>query len=318
MSEHVTHIAVAEDSARVASYDPDFSPIFRECIERFPNALRWGSTSRSGDTFILPLIEKWRENWQNTPEEQEKLAYIIGWAGHLAGDRTFKPVFRITDLAYYVRGYPGPSHASIYHDAVMMHEAFSDGHRAPFHPTILNPMLKGHPAAEVVPVNKIENAFAMTFGNDLAQFKRFLTADRNQEKTFLENADAETQKFYIDMDRYSAAYCNIDMARMRKYILEPNFYDRSDEIIRIAKSMKMGAMPDISLRDALDASTKQSLYAQALALGHQFYLAASDFFHKKISKEEAMKRSRTFEAHKEPLSYYVEQAEKEKESGHAK
>ena len=312
MSEHVTHIAVAEDSARVAAYDPDFSPIFKQCIERFPNAVRWGSTSRSGDTFILPLIAKWREEWQNTPEQQEKLAYIIGWAGHLAGDRTFKPVFRITDLAYYVRGYPGPSHASIYHDAVMMHEAFDDGHRAPFHPSVLRPMLKGHPAADVVPVDKIENAFAMSFGNDMAQFKRFLATNRNREKGFLENTDSEMQKFYVEMDRYTEAYCTPDAARIRKYILKPNFYNRSDDIIRIAEKMKMGVMPDISLQKALAASSEQSLYAQALALGHQFYMAASDFFHERISKEEAMKRSRTFEAHKEQLSYYIEQAQEKK------
>ncbi|NND07877.1 MAG: hypothetical protein HKN87_15980 [Saprospiraceae bacterium] len=311
MSEHVTHIAVAEDSARVAFYDPDFSPIFRQCIERFPNAVRWGSTSRSGDTFILPMIEKWRDEWQDTAEQQEKLAYIIGWAGHLAGDRTFKPVFRITDLAYYVRGYPGPSHASVYHDAIMMHEVFDDGNRAPFHPNILNPMLKGHPAADVVPVNKIENAFAMSFGNDMAQFKKFLTGDRNKEQSFLENTDAEMQKFYVEMDRYTEAYCNPDLAMLRKYILNPNFYDRSDQIIQIAEQMKMGVMPDISLQDAIEASKEQSLYAQALALGHQFYMAASDFFHKKISKEEAMKKSRTFQAHKQQLSYYIEQAEKE-------
>ncbi len=309
MSEHITHLAVAEDSARVATYDPEFSPVMQECIRKFPNALRWGSVSRSGDMFILPSLEKWRDNWNNTDREQEKMAYILGWAGHLAGDRTFKPVFRITDLAFYVRGYPGPAHASIYHDVVTLHETYDSGSRKPFHKSVLSPYLKGHPAAEVVPVEKIENTFAQSFANDLARFRKYLTPDRNKDVSVIENVGEESQRFYVELDRYTDAYTRTDPARMRKYIIEPNLYDRTDPIIQIARKVKFNEKPDIDLKEAIELSSSQSLYAQALALGHQFFLACSEFFQGNISMEEARTRCRTGQPHRESLDYYIKQAE---------
>ena len=238
------------------------------------------------------------------------MAYILGWAGHLAADRTFKPIFRIADLAYYVKGLPGPSNASVYHDTIIMREVFANGNHPPFHKTILAPLLQGHPAASVVPVQQIEASFAMQQQNDMAGFKRFLTPSRNSEKTFTDNTQNEMQEYKVNLDRYTAAYHNPDPTKLRQFILKPNFYDRKDPIILLARQLQYGRNPTIQLDEALKNTSEQSQYAQALKLGYDFLMSCSDYFTNKIDLEEAKVRMRTHQAHKNPLEYYIEQAKK--------
>ncbi len=309
MSEHITHLAVAEDSARLVSVDPAFDQRLLKCMQAHPEALQWGSMSRSGDTFIYPLLEKWKADWEQSSMQEKQVSYVIGWAGHLAADRTFKPVYRITDLAYYVRGYPGPSHASVHHDAVTLREVYDGGRERPFHPQVVDSTLAHHPAGRIFPAERIENALAMNFGSNLASFKHFLTPDRKEDEPFLEQVENERQRFYVEIPRYTEAYHRPDPARIYQYILKPQFYNRNDPIIQLARQIQNGTDPKVDLQQALDVASDQSLYAQALLLGHQFMMAASDFFTNKIDLDEAKLRMRTAQPHKKPLEYYVKQAE---------
>ncbi len=311
MSEHITHLAVAEDSARLVSVDPGFSLEIMNCIREHPTALQWGSMSRSGDMFIFPTLSKWKESWTNKPVQRKQMAYILGWAGHLAADRTFKPVYRLTDLAYYVRGYPGPSHASVHHDAVIFREVYDSGKESPFHPSALQSNMQDHPASAYFPADRIEELFAMSFGSDLAGFKNFLTPDRDKERPFLENLEDTRQRFYVEIPRYTEAYYSPNSARLRKYILKPNFYDRRDPIIQLARAVQKKKDTSFAVNEVVKNTSEQSLYAQALALGHQFMMAASDYYTGKITEDEARVRMRTGTPHKEQLDYYIKLAENE-------
>lgn len=312
MSEHITHLAVAEDSALLAAHDPDYSEHFRYAAKEYPRALQLGSTTRSGDAFIFPLLKKWREDWQNGDDRSEKLAYIIGWAGHLAGDRTFKPVFRITDLAYYVRGFPGPSNASVYQDAATFDKVYHRGKRGPFHPNALAHGLKGHPAAAHLPVAATETAMAYRFADRAAQLRNFssegMTDDWPERFDYL---SSERQRFYVDLDRYTAAAHHPAPDRQYQYLIEPNFYNPQDPLLQLVETLRAGESSEVDLKDALAAAEEGSLYAQSLALGHQFYRAASDFFEGRISEEEGRVRMRTNTAHKQPLDYYVDRAKQQ-------
>lgn len=311
MSEHITHLAVAEDSARVVLQNENFSSPMRIAMQKYPEALRLGSVTRSGDTFIFPLLTEWKKDWEKNDKREEQMAYIIGWAGHLAADRTFKPVFRITDLAFYTRGYPGPAHASIYHDAVTFAQVYQYGESGPFHPTALQKNAQGHAAADYLPVNRIEGAMASNFGVNLATFKEFLPEKIDNWEKQWKALEDEKQRFYVEIDRYTEAHHESDDNRMRQYILDPNFYDPNDPIIQLARSVQLDQSSDIRLSEALQDTENQSLYAQSLRLGYDFLMACSDYFADKIDLETAKKQMRTFQAHKQSLDYYVELAKQE-------
>lgn len=314
MSEHITHIAVAEDGARLARLHPDFSPHFAHAIDRFPRALQLGSCTRSGDAFVVPLLKKWRDDWRDEDARSEKLAYVIGWQGHLAGDRTFKATYRITDLAHYVRGFPPPSLASVYQDAATFHYVFDDGRRFPFHPSYLAADLAGHPAAADFPVRQVETAAAARFADRAAALRGFANhpvvgddwPDKYRELT------KERQRFYIDLDKYTAATRHPDPSRTRQYLLEPNFYNPADPLLKIAADLREGRPPGSDLNDALAAAAEQSLYAQSLKLCYEFLTAASDFFTGRLDEATTRERLRTNTKHKENLDYYIQLA---KENG---
>ena len=309
MSEHITHIAVGEDSYRVASQRPDFSPRMRAAITAHPDAFRLGTCTRSGDTFILPLLTEWQTDWTGSDAQQRQLSYVIGWMGHLAGDRTFKPVYRITDLAFYTRGYPGPAHASIYHDAATFAAVFDHGREAPFHPSLLSADLSDHPAADFLPVSELEPALAMQFADALAGFKTYLPEQIDDWETQWEAINDERQRFYVEVDRYTAAYHQPDPARTRQYLIDPQFYHAEDPIIRLAREVQQGREPGVTLEAALQGTDGQSLYAQSLKLGHDFMLACSDYLEGRIDLEQAKRATRQFQAHKENLEYYIKLAE---------
>ncbi len=313
MSEHITHLAVAEDSARVVCQHPDFNSDMQDCILRYPHILRLGSVTRSGDTFILPSLTKWRKNWQMNEISGRKMAYILGWAGHLAGDRTFKPVFRITDLAYYVRGFPGPSHASIYHDAVTFDEVYAGGKDQPFHPAILRPDMSGHPAADFIPVNRMETALSSSFAAQLGSKKAFLPQTADNWEGDWKKMEDERQRFYVGIDRYTEARHQAHPNRMRQYIIDPKFYNPEDPIIKIARAVQRKEKPPVSLEEALIGTDQQSLYAQSLKLGYDFMKTCSDYFEKKISLDQAKVNFRIGQPHKQKLDYYVKMAEEGKQ-----
>ncbi len=313
MSEHITHIAVAEDSARLAAFEENYSPHFKFAQNNFPLAVRLGSCTRSGDAFIVPLLKKWREDWKDQDPRSEKLAYIIGWQGHLAGDRTFKPTYRITDLAHFTRGLPSPSLASVYQDAATFHHVFNDGKREPFHPAYLSDNLREHPAGTQVPVKHLEAAYGHRFSDQTARLRDFTRGSLTDNwPDHFENLSSERQHYYIKLSKYTEAVESPDASRQLKYLLSPNFYNPADPILELARQLRDGEPPTIELQTAVSTTEEHSLYAQSLALGYTFFKAASDFFRGSIDEETVRKRLRTNTQHRESLDYYIKLA---KETG---
>jgi hypothetical protein len=99
------------------------------------------------------------------------------------------------------------------------------------------------------------------------------------------------QTFRIPLERYSEVFRMTNFEHMRRFVLENNFYDRSDPIIRLARSIQKGS-PDrgIDLKQAVAAAETQSEYAQVVRKGYLFVEAASEFFERKIDAEELTKR----------------------------
>ncbi len=69
------------------------------------------------------------------------------------------------------------------------------------------------------------------------------------------------------------------------------------------------------MEEALEGTENQSLYAQSLKLGHDFMWACSEYLEGNIDLAQAKKDTRQFEAHKQSLEYYVEQAKLQEKAG---
>ncbi|MFB3132841.1 MAG: hypothetical protein ACE10K_10015, partial [Rhodothermales bacterium] len=67
-------------------------------------------------------------------------------------------------------------------------------------------------------------------------------------------------------------------AKLRRYVEAPNFYDASDPLIRLARSLHQGITEStVDLEEAVAASSAQSQYARALGHAYQALASVSAF-----------------------------------------
>lgn len=294
MSEFLTHTAIGEDSSRLALMSDTISDAFKVCIENHMDAIILGAATRSGDAYTIKLLDYARDRWDSRQDGdyvEETLAYLIGWRTHLAGDRTFKGVFRVVDNDHYAENRPSPSDASIYHDIVVYHEVFDSGRRQPWSPSTLDFRMETHPAFKALDVLAIEDAFVPMWRQQLLELHSYLSDDEDFGQWIANIVGGDgirprTERFDVDLYRYTVARQHPKMDFMRRFIAEPNFYDRSDELIRLARSLQRGERDtSIDLHNALKAAEHQSQYAQGIKLGYDYLQAASDYFEGHIDAE---------------------------------
>ena len=116
MSENVTHVAVCDDVARLASRHPGVPTAFTRVLEDHLDIARLGAATRSADRWSAEIVAWAREDWPadargtsaatgngaahgptETPGVKAsapvKLAFVLGALTHRAADRLFKPIF---------------------------------------------------------------------------------------------------------------------------------------------------------------------------------------------------------------------------------
>jgi hypothetical protein len=300
MSEHITHTAVMEDGARLALYSPDICEPFKITLRSRPDIALLAATTRSGDKFTVQLLRDARERWASRKTGDmvlEKLAYVLGWRCHLASDRTFKPGFRVLEPEHYARGGSdededggGPSNVSIYQDVVVFRVVYRSGRTAPFLPSSLDFRMESHPAAAFVPVAQAEPLFQSLWQVSLLDCQSFRGGTKEPDK-WLKMFFQRFQPVTVDVQRYARAYHAPDPDLMRRYIVEPNFYDPANALITLARSLQRGQTPaGFDLPAALREAPGQSLYAQALERTYRYLHAASEYFVNRIDEEELKSR----------------------------
>lgn len=280
MSEHITHTAVMDDGARLALHSTAICEPFKIALSKRPDIARFSAMTRSGDKFTVRLLRDVREKWPSRRDGDmtlEKLAFLLGWRCHLAADRTFKPVYRILQPEHYLLPDDGarpPSDVTVYHDVTVFREVYACGRFEPFTPSSLDYRLETHPASRALPASKLERLLTPLWQEALLGI---------QSST----APARFQRVVLDVQRYARAFHSPDPDLLRRYIVEPNFYDPDDPVIALARSIQKGApRKDIVLEQAVAAAPRQSQYAQALERAYRYLLAASDYFVRKIDEKE--------------------------------
>jgi hypothetical protein len=299
VSELITHTAIYEDCARLALISPRVCRAFKTTLERHGDIASMGCLTRGGDKFPVQLLDYCREHWESRREGdfvEEKLAFTLGWRCHNAADRHFKPIYRKVQPEYYKNEVgadadeKNASDARIYHDLIVYREVYDSGRRKGFSPYILQDSLSGHPAAASVAAVPVEAAMGAVFQRSLLGLQSFAAKETNRD-AWLKRFDQRRQDYYIDIHRYARGLEAPPPDWLRRFILENNFYDRRDPLIRLARALHQGARnPDIGLDQAVDQAARQSQYAQALRKAYLYITACSEFFERKIGEAELRPR----------------------------
>jgi hypothetical protein len=284
MSENITHTAVTDDCVRLALNSPTVCDAFKHCMRSHLNIVRLAGVTRSGGSFMPQLLEKIRGVWANRKDGdllEKKLAFVLGWHCHRAADLQFKPVFVATDADCD----KSPTDCSIYHDVFLFREIYASGLERPYWPTTLEVHMQSDPMAKTLRVDRMEECFYSVWQQSFLRQHSFVTKESHSDNWIKQLID-KRQGLRVDIKRYAEAFSNPSPDRTRRFIVDINFYNGEDPLIRLARSIQNGR-PDktINLHEAVGAAKAQSLYARALRRGYTYLQAASDYFQRQIDLE---------------------------------
>ncbi len=292
MSEHFTHIAVYEDSARLLLASPAVHDVFKHCIQTQYDSGLLGSSSRGNHLFAVPILEKYKDRYasmEDTTEADIKIAYAIGWLTHRASDLQMKPVFRRAEA------HPDPRFtyqlSSIYHDAMSFRKVYDGGNmpsRSPneiLSPATFDENMQSHPAARAVDVPKIEKLLSWMWQKDLVCLQTLLN-----EKDFQKRIDTFARHFPDFSENFSTyikVYNDPDPALVDRHWVQDKLYFDDDPAIQFVRAVQRGEEPGRKLDDVLELEANKSEYGKAICNGYWFVKVAGDFFAGKASKKEA-------------------------------
>lgn len=299
MSEHITHIAVYEDCVRIIKQSVSrFTPAFHEALEDAYDSGMICCGARGNHIYAIPIIEKNREIYgtsKYSQREKEQVAGAVGWLLHRASDLEMKPMFqKVTDLGNTVLH---EEECEMYHDAVTFRKVYQGGKldtKSPYEfidESVLADKMNTNKASDNVEFGHFENLMAHYYVAEWVRQCNF-THELQDVNQFAEKLVDYSQDLYEDLRVYIRAFNNPEPYKMQGYIHNFNIYDDNDSLIRYVRYLQENDKPDpeINLEKALEEAQNQSHYARALKRGYEYAGALSDFFEKRISKEETIKR----------------------------
>jgi hypothetical protein len=187
--------------------------------------------------------------------------------------------------------------SQMYHDAVSFKHVYQGGKvstKSPYElidESLLAYNMETNPASRHVEMNYFENLMAHYYLARLVE-QHLFTRELDDVNVFAEKLVDNSQDLYEDLRIYIRAYNNPEPFKVQGYINNFNIYDPDDSLIRFVRFVQEHgkAHPSIKLEKALEDSKQQSHYSQALRRGYDFVLALSEFFDKRISREEVIRR----------------------------
>ena len=287
MSEYLTHNLVFDDTARLAQFSSEINDIFKEVYREYTLAGRLGSGTRKGGDHIERMLTALRERAPDGPDDDDRtiLAFTLGWTAHRAADRWFKPIYAQLNSDYDDEVLPKPLPIRIYHDVILYQEIMDHGRAEPLAPGLLDRYLDSHPATAVLSPAITENLFARHLQRSLLDLHSF-TATEGDFDTWLTRSFERLEPMYVDIDRYARYYHESDLDAVRRFILDPHFYDRDDPLIALARSVQRGhADESIDFDAAMTAAREGSQYARCLWLSIRFTEACVAYYEGRIDAQ---------------------------------
>ena len=294
MSEHLTHIAVYEDSARIILNTERFCDAFRKCIENHYDAGIITSGSRGNHLFAIPILEQYKDHWDEVikdPDSCTRIAGALGWITHRAADLQMKPTWR--EKTAKDPSFPD-SEMQVYHDAVTYAEVYSGGAvstGSPFElitPHTLEDRMASQPLARYLDVQKVEELVTFLYQKDFVELHQFHKNCGDVGK-WMDDLVEYHQEYTEDLRSYIEAFNNPDPEKMETYVYSINYFNSKDPLIRWVRGIQHGEdVSGIDLDQALENAKTQSQYAQALLKAYVFLSAANEFFMNRMDKDKVI------------------------------
>ncbi|MFP4092705.1 MAG: hypothetical protein ACLFT3_20515 [Cyclobacteriaceae bacterium] len=291
MAEHLTHIAIYDDTYRLVLHSDDFHEAFQTSLRNHPDIGLLCSASRGNHLFAIPFLEEVRDQWNSRkPGDgvEEKIAAAIGWLSHRAIDLQVKPMYLKIDKIKEARY--SETENEIYHDAVTFDKVYERGKATSVSPhvylseAILADHMQGHPAAGLLHVAQVEPMMCAMVQQNLLSLSQFNETAQSPDE-WLDKFPDHYQKLGENLHTYIEAFQRPDPVKMEKYIHSVNYYNEEDELIQLARELQHKGKSSIQLDDAVAKAENQSHYAQGLRRSIHFIRSANAFFEKKMDKE---------------------------------
>jgi hypothetical protein len=289
MSEHITHLAICDDAARLSALHPHLHPRFVELFATHRDAVHLGAITRSADKWTPQLIGWARAEFakpagQRAPWCAEKLAFALGALTHRAADRLMKPII----WCWHDPASGGdPVEATIHQDIFILREVYGGGvgeHAAPFNVAILQ-----NPATPAEA--KFEEYARVVFRRLLISLHTF-APDSDNMQHWLSELFERLQTFPLDLRQHARIAAEWDAVKVQRYLIAKRFYDRDDPVIQVARRMQQGVVttPAAVVTALAGTSDASSRYARALRKALDYLLAATELFEGKIDEAAAAQR----------------------------
>ena len=261
MSEHITHIAVYEDTVRIIKNNSSrFTPAITEALNGAYDSGMVCCGARGNHVYAVPIIEKNRELYGNSEygrKEMEQVAGAIGWLLHRASDLEMKPMFQKVDqLASPVLG---EEECEMYHDAVSFKNVYKGGKRNTESPyeyvdeSLLAHQMETNKASKHMGMDYFEYLIAHNLVVQWVELCVF-AQEMDDVNVFAEKLVDYSQDLYEDLRVYIRAFNNPEPYKIQGYINNFNIYNENDALIRYVRHVQENEEPhpDIDLKIALE------------------------------------------------------------------
>ena len=288
MSEYLVHVAIMEDCFNILLQTQRVCPELKGVIEAHRDFGEAASTTMSGDTYTVLLMEDLRKRWANrTPDDmlENKLAFVLGWVSHRAADRQMKPVFRALNTPESKKIVN--NECTLYNEAKVYMEYYMNREHDPYK-NVMHLMLSGPRAYPQVDLEGMNNLFS---GMLKGSFMQMHTMKPNLEYTvteienWIDNIFTLLQHFNIRTDMIAQIVAKPDPGKYNRYIADANFFNDQDALIILAKKLRFhNEFSQLDVEEAI-TSSPSSDYAIALKTALNYTIACNDFFAGKIEAD---------------------------------
>lgn len=279
MPEDITRTCIATDCARLALHSPTICLAFKRCLNKnsddvepsesplptFLEIFQLAGVVHSNNRFCALKVREFRDEWPGRKNDnvlENKLTFVLGSLCYGAADRIVYSDVTTIDSD----GSNNLTDCSIYRDAFLIREMFALDRDAELKKRQIQGLLHSY------------------WQRTLLVWHTFIP-DTKDIDGWMERIFETHEQLHNNLSRYAEAICNPDTGKTKRFVDGPNFYDRRDPVIRLARSIQNGSVDKtVDLQKAIRAVGSQSLYAQALQKGYLYLQATSDYFDRRIDR----------------------------------
>lgn len=289
MSEHIVHTAILEDSFRIGVGLSCIPESFREIMKNFEHFAQLGCITVSGDQFSFRLLEEYKPLWPHRDELlKAKLAFVLGWVSHRACDREMKPIWKEPKMkgrGSDVDPALSPTECSVYHEGVMFNRYYRSNSK--FYLTIYPEKTECLPGADMLDLERAASFIQMAFGACYLDIQT-LNPDKGMQE-FFEELCMRSQKFYVDLRRYTRASENPEPDLTAQYVTDINWISDQDPLVHLASRLRRSEIPRTEEYDTAFSAQPLSHYGKALNLSLRYIATAAEYLENPTMEIEELK-----------------------------